>query len=637
MSDHFHSMVQSAADVREEFHGQRAHAQPDAHIPESLWPELVVEGWERVHNHAISPDGTQLAFYWDRGSYSDLWVLSLADRSFPRRLSLNRPHVNWWEDEPPVWSPDGRWLVYGTYRENVSHLFVVASQGSAPRQLTELHADAAEAAFSPDGRQIAFSTQKGDVSQIAMVPFDGGWVFGMTLSGDECSAPVWSPDGHYIVFSASPQRGRKQNDIYLLPVVDHRPAGDPVRLTPDDNVECWYPICSPDGTCIALLSNESGFDEIWCMAPDGTRLQQLSRLRLDVEEFAWSPDGARLIALVNQQACDALYVIDAGTGHVQRVPCPPGNYSGPQWVRGQNAVVVGYDSPTLPPALYLCDVESGQLTQLTGSYAAALTHADYVMPTQVEYLSKDGWRIPALLYTPDNDTALRNGRRPAIVYPHGGPNVHYDLCWDPVRQYFAAKGYVVICPNYRGSTGYGRHFKEGNLLNWGVGDLNDCLWASQYLIEQAKVDPKRIAVWGQSYGGYLALLALAKDHQHRFKCGVCLYGDSHLKTSWATGDHSGRQDLEWQMGHPGQNAARYEDSSPINFVQNIQAPLLLMHGEQDQRVAYSESEQLITALRREGKTFEFCAYPDEAHGLIYSANALDALLRIERFLDWWLI
>ena len=215
--------------------------------------------------------------------------------------------------------------------------------------------------------------------------------------------------------------------------------------------------------------------------------------------------------------------------------------------------------------------------------------------------------------------------------------MHYDLCWDPLRQYFAAKGYVVICPNYRGSTGYGRHFKEGNLQNWGVGDLNDCLWASQYLIEQAKVDPNRIAVWGQSYGGYLALLALAKDHQHRFKCGVCLYGDSHLKTSWATGDHSGRQDLEWQMGHPGQNAARYEDSSPINFVQNIQAPLLLMHGEQDQRVAYSESEQLITALRREGKTFEFCAYPDEAHGLIHSANALDALLRIERFLDWWLI
>ena len=85
MSDHFHSLAQSAAEPRQEFHGQRAHTRPDAHVPESLWPELVVDGWERVHNHAISPDGTQLAFYWDRGSYSDLWVLSLAE--------IGRAHV----------------------------------------------------------------------------------------------------------------------------------------------------------------------------------------------------------------------------------------------------------------------------------------------------------------------------------------------------------------------------------------------------------------------------------------------------------------------------------------------------------------------------------------------------------------
>lgn len=635
------SGIEHAHAWREEFLGLRALPRPDATIPDGLWPELIVQGWERIHNHAVSPDGTRVAFYWDRDGASDLWVMALEGRAAParafsRRLTLNRAHVNWWEDEPPVWSPDGQWLVYGAYQDEVSHLFVVSSEGNAPRQLTELHADAAEPALSPDGRHIVFSTQKGDTSQIASVPFEGGWVFGLTLSGDECSSPVWSPDGNRIVFSATPQHGRKQNDLFLLPIANGQPARQPIRLTPDDNVECWYPSFSPSGDCIALLSNESGYDEIWTMAADGTGLRQLTRFGMDVEEFAWSPDGSRIIALVNQQACDALYVVDPHTHQAQRVSCPPGNYSGPQWLRGQNAIVVGFDAPDTPPALYLCDVDSGAMTQLTCTYAAALAHGPYVMPQQIEYVSKDGWRIPAVLYLPEGDGA-EPALRPAIVYPHGGPNVHYDLCWDPIRQYFVAKGYVVLCPNYRGSTGYGRHFKLGNVMNWGVGDLNDCLWATDYLVDFCRVDPKRMAIWGQSYGGYLTLLALTKDIQHRFRCGVSLYGDSHLKTSWASGDYSGRQDVEWQMGHPSQNAQRYEDASPINFIHNLKAPLLFMHGENDQRVPYSESEQLLTALKQANKTFEFCAYPAESHGFVHPPSALDSLLRIERFLDWWLI
>jgi len=118
---------------------------------------------------------------------------------------------------------------------------------------------------------------------------------------------------------------------------------------------------------------------------------------------------------------------------------------------------------------------------------------------------------------------------------------------------------------------------------------------------------------------------------------VCLYGDSHLKTSWARGDHSGRQDLEWQMGLPNDHAAEYEAGSPLNFVKAIRAPLLVIHGEHDARVHPAESEQLVQALKREGKQFEYKTYPDEGHGFANSVNALDALGRIERFLDWHLM
>ncbi len=615
---------------REEYQGVRALPRPSAYTPELLWPELVVEGWERVHNHAVSPDGTQVAFYWDRGGHSDLWLLDLAERGFPTRLTLNRPHVNWWEDEPPLWSPDGRWIVFGAYSDGVSNLYVIASDGGAPRQLTDMSEDAAEPFFSPDGTRIVFSTQKNDVSQIALVPFEGGWITGLTLSEDECSTPVWSPDGARIIYSASPQHGHKQDDLYSVGLDD----ADAERLTPDDNVECWSPAFSPDGNTIAMLCNHSSHDEVWMMARDGSHLRQLTRLNLDIEEFAWSPDGTRLIVLANRLAVDVLFVVDARSGEARRVSAPAGNYSLPQWLRGRDAVVVGFDSPSQPPALYICDLSNGALTALTRTSAAAFAHAEFVTPRHIEYASSD-MMIPAFVYEPPH--ASRSIQRAGIVCPHGGPNVHYDLSWDPIRQYFVAKGYTVICPNYRGSTGYGRALKDANLFNWGVGDLADCLHASDYLVAKAGVDQRRVAIWGQSYGGYLTLLSLCKDPHHRFRCGVCLYGDSHLKTSWASGDHSGRLDVEWQMGDPSTQSERYESASPLNFISNIKAPLLVMHGEQDQRVAFGESVQLVDALRREGKTFEFRSYPDEAHGFAHAHNMLDALLRIERFIDWWMM
>lgn len=288
----------------------------------------------------------------------------------------------------------------------------------------------------------------------------------------------------------------------------------------------------------------------------------------------------------------------------------------------------------------ICAPGAGEERALTDSAPPALKNYPFVMPMHIEFTSYDGWPIPGFLYWPGAPDEKQERVRglAAIVYPHGGPkNAQYDLAWDPVRQYFVAKGYVILCPNYRGSTGYGKHFKEGNLFNWGVGDLQDCLAAADVLMRTPGVDPERLASWGQSYGGYLTLLALVKDPQYRFKCGVCLYGDSHLKTSWALGDHSGRQDLEWQMGLPSDRARAYEIGSPLNYVKHMRAPVLIIHGERDARVHLNESAQFVAALKREGKAFEYKTYPDEGHGFANPANALDALRRIERFLDWHLM
>ncbi|HQV68703.1 MAG TPA: S9 family peptidase [Thermoflexales bacterium] len=612
---------------------------PDAAPPDGLWPELVVQGWERSHNHIVSPDGRRVAFYLDRNGHTDLWVANTDGSGFPQQITLNRPHSNWWEEEPAAWTPDSHHLVYGAYDEyDVSHLYVVSADGGQPRQLTQLSTDASEPSVSPDGRYVVFSAERNGTTQIGVVPLDGGWTIGVTSGDLECSGPSWSPDGSRIIYHGARPHQTRENDVYAVSFITGQrlQAHVSFRLTPNDQADSWNATYAPDGGVIAVLSNATGYDEIWLMAPDGSRLSQLTHLNLDIESFAWSPDGKRIVCVAGDHGADRLLVVLVDGGEAQQVPAPSGTYASPQWLPAGDGFVVGFDSPSCPPDIFVCDANTGALKPLTCFNTPALRNFDWVSPRHVFYDSFDGWQIPALFYAPSAKPADARGR-PAIVYPHGGPTADYSFMWDPIRQYFVAKGYAVIAPNFRGSTGYGRQFKDGNLNNWGMGDLQDCLHAADYLALMPEIDRERIAIWGQSYGGYLTNLALAKDPRYRFRCGVSLFGDSNLLTSWARGDHSGRQDVEWQMGVPHLNRKRYEMGSPIHFAGNIKAPMLVLHGERDARVHVDESHQLVAELKRLGKTYEFKTYAEEAHGFSHAVNALDVLGRIERFLDWHLM
>jgi dipeptidyl aminopeptidase/acylaminoacyl peptidase len=168
-------------------------------------------------------------------------------------------------------------------------------------------------------------------------------------------------------------------------------------------------------------------------------------------------------------------------------------------------------------------------------------------------------------------------------------------------------------------------------------DTADMLAAADYLAGLDWIDGERLAIFGMSYGSYLAVLALARDPEHRFKCGIAKFGDSDILRSWAQGDRVGRLDLEQQMGHPTHNRAGYRAGSPIYDVEHIQAPLLIAHGDSDERVHPKQSEELVAALRRHHKVFEYIVYEGEGHGLLHPANRLHFYARLERFLDWYLV
>jgi dipeptidyl aminopeptidase/acylaminoacyl peptidase len=194
-----------------------------------------------------------------------------------------------------------------------------------------------------------------------------------------------------------------------------------------------------------------------------------------------------------------------------------------------------------------------------------------------------------------------------------------------------------LTPNFRGSTGYGLAHQRALHGRWGIVDTADMLAAADFLAGLDWVDGQRVGIYGASYGSYLAVLALARDAGHRFRCGVAKFGDCDILASWAQGDRVGREDLERQMGHPTANRAGYQAGSPVYDVANIQAPLLVLHGEKDERVHPKQSAQLVEALKREGKVFEYYLYEGEGHGFLRRDTLLHFYATLERFLDWYLL
>ena len=200
---------------------------------------------------------------------------------------------------------------------------------------------------------------------------------------------------------------------------------------------------------------------------------------------------------------------------------------------------------------------------------------------------------------------------PAVVYPHGGPTDCYGDDWDGHAQYFVDQGYAWLAINFRGSTGYGRDFERKNHGDWGVGDTKDCLAAADYLRTLDWVDGERLGIFGASYGSYMALLAVTDDPEHRFRCAVPKYGDCDITHLVGAGRPLGSSGPRAHDGHARRRRARRTSPArPYHRLENIEVPLLIAHGERDERVSPKQSEQLVERLRRARQDIRVCDLPD---------------------------
>ena len=607
---------------RDEHEGPRAEPLPGAG-PAPRWSVESVAHCGRPRSLAVGADGRTLVFIIDQADASDVWTMAI-DESTPRRLTTGRAPAPYWEDVEPRLSPDCSTVAYC----DDGWVCLVPVAGGQPRRLVE---GGSSPVWIDDQRLIASFDRPERMTRFGIVDLTHPWPRRLTLdcfdTGDESDIEI-SADGTMGTYTFTVRANLRESQVCDV----HIESGVSRPLTSPPDTADRHSTWSPDRSHIAFASEESGWYELHVIDRDGGDRRRLTHDEADFLHPSWSADGSRILATRLRRGRTDLVTVDAATGDVD-VLATGGTWSGASWA-ADGAVVAEYSDHATPPELRLVTAD-GQVRTLLAPAPAAVRSAPHVVPEDVEYASLDGTAIHAFLFRPRDASA--QSPAPAIVLPHGGPTSLYADEWDGHVQCLVDRGFAVIAPNFRGSISYGRAFERLNHGDWGVGDTRDCLAAADFLRTLDWVDGDRLGVAGASYGSYLALLCATDDDAGRFRAAVCVYGDCDIRTSWAQGDRGGAQDLERMMGTPHSNPAGYDAGSPVDRVDRVRIPLLIAHGERDERVHPRQSEQLVAALRSVGgRTFEYVTYPTEAHGFLRFEPQVDFHRRLERFLAWHL-
>jgi dipeptidyl aminopeptidase/acylaminoacyl peptidase len=588
--------------------GIPSQPRPDLDPPRH-WRLEDVFATARPHDLSANPDGTAIAFVLDLEGTSDIWSLRLSDRALAR-LTTDRGPVAYWDDAAPIWSPEGRALAYNHDRG----VALVPVGGGPPRRVTSGSAGA-----WIDDRRLAVIVDDGRCSRLAVVDIEDPRPAPLGPGDGDVSRPVVTADGRILV-TYYPKDDLSRSDIVLIARDGswQRLVGHPDRRAAHQAVS---------GDRVAYTLEDGNWAGVFLTGLDHDRHEKLAGGERDFSSLAWSADGQRLYAVAQSRGSAGLVRIDLDGG-VETLS-PGGTWDWP--IVTKNGVVAVHEAADTPPAIHQIG-DDGSLTILYDGAPTSARSAPHAKMERVTFRSSDGLEIEGFLFRPADVSAPV----PAVVYPHGGPTTYYGDEWDGHAQYFVDKGYAWLAINFRGSTTYGLGFERANHDDWGGGDVEDCQAAAAYLAGLGWVDPSRIAIFGASYGAYLVFSSLVHP-QNRFACGAAKYGDIDILASWAQSDRVGREDLERQMGHPRDNRGAYHAGSPIHRIDRIDRPLLFAHGEKDERVHPSQSEELAAALGRIGAAFEYVTYRQEGHGLFHRDSHLHFYRRLERFLDWHLM
>jgi dipeptidyl aminopeptidase/acylaminoacyl peptidase len=531
-------------------------------------------------------------------------------------------------------SPDGEFAVWAAKKQ----LWIAPVSGATPaHQLTDLRGDNSSPRWSPDGHQIALVSNRGDHSFIAIYDFGRENVRYLSPGADRDVMPRWSPDGRHIAFVRLPGIQQK------LPLIPVRPTPWAIWVADSasaEGKEIWHSgkeanDSFPDETAsksfhfadddkLIFASEQDGWNHMYSIAASGGPATLLTAGSFEVEDVTLAADGRSVIFSSNQDDVDRrhLWRVDLQGGK----PRPLTQGETMEWSpveTGTGSQVVCLGSSATVPAMPFYLKAQGREMIARQALPADFPSSLLVIPKQVVFKSDDGLEIHGQLFTP----AGRTQPGPALLFTHGGPmrqmmlGFHYMYYYHnayAMNQYLASQGYVVLSVNYRLGIMYGRAFREAPNGSWrGAAEYKDVLAGAKFLQGLAAVDPKRIGLWGGSYGGFLTAMGLARNSDI-FAAGVDLHGV-----------HDWSVFLPRWENRPGAPDAKDAeklafDSSPDAAVSTWKSPVLLIHGDDDRNVPFGQTVDLAQRLRQQHVVFEELIFPDEIHDFLMWKNWIKA-------------
>lgn len=539
-------------------------------------------------------------------------------------------------------SPDGRWIAYmgdehppdDRERSSRVEIWLISLQSGEKRQLTHVGANINAYSWTPDSGSILFSANRHGRYDIYAVSVPDGETARLTRDSRYEVYPVALPDGEHIAYVRLDERWT-DHEIVLA-----TRSGEPVEIVARDTNffdyhygrRFGFPLVTPDGRSVVFPSQRSGWINYWRVPLAGGDPTPVYAEEADQTEAAIAADGSRMAFVSNRNGTTSLQVVPTTNDapSAQELVAPEmGVVSRPAWSPDGGEIAYLFESPVKPADLWVVSLHDGRRRQLTRSPQTESTSSLLSLPEKITYASADGLEIPAYLYAPPE---RRPGQRfPGLIRVHGGPTSQYMDTYLADVHYFIRRGYVVLLPNIRGSSGYGRAFEDANNRDWGHGDLGDVLAGVEYLGSLDYVEGDRMAIHGTSYGGCMSMSAVG------FAPGIFRAAVPHAGYGdWLDFEDEQelrhRQLLRYEFGDVAENREVYLRCSPIYHLEGATTPVFLVHGEG--RYPRSDaSEKFARALEQEYKTYEYKVYPNECYYVQSTENLCAMYPDIVDFLD----
>jgi dipeptidyl aminopeptidase/acylaminoacyl peptidase len=537
----------------------------------------------------------------------------------------------------PEISPDGNMAVYISGGQIWSVSLTDTSDNSV--KLFQSRGGQSDLTWSPDGRLLAFKSNRGDHSFIGIYHFDIKKVNFIETSVDQDGSPVWSSDGKWLAYIRVPNI---HNLLPFTPVRESNPWSIRILNVQTGEIkEAWKASAGKGSAFTTDLPvsdkflwwtahdqlifpyEKDGWVHLYILNPANGTIHLLTSGNGEVENVILSNDGETIFYTNNIGDINRRHIwkLEIGSGKTEQLT--KGNEIEWSPVITDNGIALLHSSATKPawPAVYVND----EVKDIATDFFPKQFPSTFVQPQAVTITASDGMKSTADLFLPNNYKA--NEKHPAVIFLHGGSRrqmllgFHYSQYYSnayALNQYFASKGYIVLSLNYRSGIGYGLDFREA--LNYGAAgasEVKDLLGAGLYLQKRTDVDPKKIALWGGSYGGYLTAHGLSQA-PNLFTAGVDIHGvhnwNDEIPTFAPWYDYAKFPEM----------AKKALQSSPVYYIKNWKAPVLLIHGDDDRNVPFSESVNVAEILRKQGVHVEQLIFPDEVHSFLLHQNWIKA-------------